>query len=85
MFGLPLQVIDNFLLQYNVGQALLLVFILATLGGLVQGSQKMLGIQWITFGLVFLLTPSSLEPIAFKFLGIVLLFLGPMLYVTARN
>ena len=31
---LPLQVIDSFLLNYNIGQALLLLFILATLGAL---------------------------------------------------
>lgn len=85
MLALPLQVIDNFLIQYNVGQALLVVFVLATIGVLVQGSQKILGIHWITFGLVFLLTPSSMEPIQYKFLGLALLFLGPMLYVTARD
>jgi len=85
MFALPLQILDNFLLQYNVGQALLLVFILATLAGLTQKSQKILGVQWIVFGLVFLLTPSSLEPVHYKFLGVALLFAGPLLYVTARN
>jgi hypothetical protein len=85
MLALPLQVIDNFLLNYNVGQAILLLFVLASLAALAQKSQKILGIQWIAFGLLFLLTPQSMEPIEFKFLGVALLFVGPMLLVTARR
>ena len=85
MLAPPLQVVDSFLLNYNVGQAILLLFVLATLGALVQKSQKIMGIQWIAFGLLFLLTPQSMEPIHFKFLGVALLFVGPMLYVTARS
>lgn len=81
----PLQVLDNFLINYNVGQALLLLFILATLATLTQKSQKIMGIQWMVFGLIFLLTPQSLEPVEYKFLGVALLFIGPMLYVTARR
>lgn len=85
MFAFPLQIIDNFLLNYNVGQAILLLFILATLGALTQKSQKIIGINWALFGLLFLMTPSGLAPIHFKFLGIALLFIGPMLIVTARR
>ena len=85
MLALPTQIVDNFLLNYNVGQAILLVFILGTLGALTQKSQKVLGLNWIAFGLLFLLTPGSLQPIHYKFLGIVLLFVGPMLLVTARD
>lgn len=85
MFALPLQVVDNFLLNYNVGQALLLVFILGTLGALTQKSQKVIGINWALFGLLFVITPSSLAPLHYKFLGIALLFVGPMLIVTARR
>ena len=81
----PLQVIDSFLLQYNVGQAILLLFLLSLVGGLVQRSRKLIALQIITFGLLFLLTPQSLlEDIYYKFLGIALLMIGPMLYATAR-
>lgn len=85
MLALPLQVIDNFLLNYNVGQAILLLFVLATIGALTQKSQKVIGINWVLFGLLFMLTPSGLAPIHYSFLGIALLFIGPMLIVTARD
>ena len=85
MLALPTQIVDNFLLNYNVGQAILFVFILGTLGALTQKSQKVLGLNWIAFGLLFLLTPSSLEPVHFKFLGIALLFVGPLLVISARR
>lgn len=85
MFAVPLQVIDNFLLQYNVGQAILLLFILSTLGALPLKSMKVIGLNTIVFGLLFLMTPSSMEPIEFKFLGLALLFIGPMVLVSARR
>lgn len=86
MIVLPLQVIDNFLLQYNVGQALLLVFILSFLGSIPLKSRKVFAIQFISFGLIFMLTPQSLlQAPHWKFIGIALLVIGPMLYVTARQ
>ncbi|MFB6146899.1 MAG: hypothetical protein ABEJ08_04360 [Halobacteriaceae archaeon] len=80
----PLPLVDDFLIQYNVGQALLLVFGLSVLGVLPLRSRRTLAFVVGTFGAIFLLTPSSLEPLHYKFLGIALLVLGPMLYVTAR-
>jgi len=82
---LPLQVIDSFLLNYNVGQALLLVFVLATVGILPLSSRRLLGINTIVFGLVFALTPQSIVPIHYLFLGIALLVVGPLLYTTADD
>ncbi|WP_101294641.1 hypothetical protein [Halegenticoccus soli] len=81
---LPLQVIDSFLLEYNVGQALLLAFVLTTLATLPLKSQKVLALNTILFGIIFTLTPQSLAPLHYLFLGIVLVVIGPMLYVTAR-
>lgn len=83
MFVLPLQLIDKFLIQYNVGQALLLVFVLSILATLPLKSQRLVALVTITFGLIFMLTPSSLQPPAFLFLGLGLLVIGPMLYITA--
>ena len=54
----PLQLVDSFLLQYNVGQALLALFILTTLGALPLRSRKILGLNTVVFGLIFLLTPT---------------------------
>jgi hypothetical protein len=85
MFAVPLQVIDSFLLQYNVGQAILALFILSTLGALPLKSMKIVGINTVAFGLLFLLTPDSMAPLHFKFLGLALLFVGPLLVVSARK
>lgn len=81
-----LQLIDNFLLQYNIGQALLAVLILSSLAALPLKSRKVFAIQFISFGLIFMLTPQSLlaEP-HWKFFGIALLVAGPVVYMTARK
>jgi hypothetical protein len=81
---LPLQVIDSFLLNYNVGQALLLVFALSVVGALPLKSQRVLAINLTLFGVIFLVTPVALMPIPYLFLGIALLVIGPLLYATAR-
>ena len=86
MYALPLQVIDNFLLQYNVGQAIFLLFILGFLAALPLKSRKVFGIHLVTFGVLYMLTPQSmLAKPHWKFLGIALLMLGPMVYITARK
>ncbi|MFW5978167.1 MAG: hypothetical protein ACOCP2_02905 [Halohasta sp.] len=81
---LPLFV-DSILLEYNIGQILLLGFVLTTLGALPLKSQQVIGINTILFGLVFLLTPSSLMPSYFLFLGLTLIVIGPIVYVTASR
>lgn len=78
----PLPLIDDFLRPYSVGQALLVVFLLSVLGVLPLKSRKVLSLNLAVFGLVFLLTPVQLAPIAFKFLGLALVVVGPMLYAT---
>jgi uncharacterized membrane protein HdeD (DUF308 family) len=88
MFALPLQVIDSFLLQYNVGQALLALYIVTTLAALPLKSQKIIGINTVVFGLIFVLTPSgpsALQPVHYQFLGIALIFVGPFLVITANR
>ena len=81
----PLPLIDDFLINYNVGQALLLLFVLSVLAAIPLGSRKVLSLNAITFGLIFVLTPVSLAPIHFKFLGIALLVVAPLLYTTASR
>jgi hypothetical protein len=88
MFALPLQLIDSFLTPYNVGQAILALYILSTLAALPLKSQQIIGINTVVFGLLFLLTPtgpSSLQPVHFQFLGIALIFVGPFLVITANQ
>ena len=83
MFALPLQVIDDFLLQYNLGQVLVLVFVLATLAALTQRSMKILAIQTMTFGLIFMLVPSIDGPGYYMYLGLGLMMAAPLVYVSA--
>ena len=81
----PLPLIDDFIINYNVGQALLLLFVLSVLAAIPLGSRKVLSLNAITFGLLFVLTPASLAPLHYKFLGIALLVAAPLLYSTARR
>ncbi len=82
---LPLQVIDGFLLNYNAGQALLLVFLLTTLGALPLKSGKILALNSIVFGTIFILTPQTLVPFHYMFLGIGLLVVGPMMLIASSR
>lgn len=80
---LPLQVVDSFLLDYNVGQALLLAFIVTTLATLALRSRKVIALNTMLFGVIFLLTPQALVPFHYLFLGITLLVVGPLLFATS--
>lgn len=81
----PLQVIDSFLLDYEIGQALLLAFVLAIPGLLILGSKKLLGMFFALFGVIFLLTPQAINSKVYLFLGLSLLFIGPMIVAIARE
>lgn len=80
--GVPLQVFDNFIIDYNIGQALLLVFALTTVGALTRGG-KIFAINTVLFGLVFALTPTSIVPFHYQLLGLLLLVVGPLAYVAS--
>ena len=82
---LPLQLIDSILINYNMGQVLLLGFVVTTLGALPLKSQQVIGVNTILFGLIFLLTPLSTMPSVYLFLGLTLLVIGPVVYVTANE
>lgn len=86
MFVLPLQVIDNFLLQYNVGQVLVLVFVLGFLGTLPLRSKTITGLHVASFGLLFMILPLSLmgNDVIYKLVGIGLIFIGPMVVVVGK-
>ena len=82
---LPLQVVDKFLVNYNVGQAILLGFFLTTVAVLPIGSRKVLALNTMVFGALFLLTPVGISKPHYLFLGLALLVIAPILYVTARR
>lgn len=80
----PLQILDDVIQSYHVGQVLLALFVLSVLGSFAL-SKKLLSLNVITFGLLFLIVPDTISSIEYKMLGIVLIALGPVLYTTARD
>lgn len=95
MLALPLQIVDNFLFNYNIGDVLLLVAVVGAIGILVQRSNKLFGIHLLTFGLLFVILPGNmLEPKAgsvfetvamYKFAGLALLVMAPVIYAISRR
>jgi hypothetical protein len=83
MFTLPLQALDSFLLQYNLGQVLLVVFVLAMLAALTQRSGRIIAIQTMTFGLLFAVVPSINGPSHYLYLGLGLILISPLIFTTA--
>ena len=82
---LPLQFIDAILLEFNMGQILLVGYLLATVGTLPLKSQKLIGLNTALFGLIFILTPTDMMPDLYLFLGITLIVIGPVVYATAND
>jgi hypothetical protein len=84
----PLQLVDNFLLDYHVGHVLILLFVLSVLAGVVLRSWRVFALNILLFGVIFLLTPASMlgaTPIVFKIFGVALILFGPLTYtVMAR-
>ena len=88
MFELvPLQLLESFLLDYHLGHVLTLLFGLSVLGSVPLGSRKLVAANVIIFGLLFIITPLSTmndEPI-YRFFGIALLLIAPILWAFARE
>lgn len=82
---LPMPVVDDFLLNYNLGQVLVLLFVLSVVGVLPMNSQRLVALNTMVFGVLFLVTPSSLAPLQYKFLGLALLVVGPLLYAMEQR
>jgi len=80
-----LQVLDNFLIQYNLGQALLLGYFFLMLGSIPLASVRVLSLNTLAFGLVFLIAPISMVPFHYKLLGGAMLVLAPVLYTLSSR
>lgn len=86
--GGPLQLVDSFLIDYHVGHALVLGFVLAVLATLPLKSLKTTAGVVVTFGLVFALTPGSLmgeAATSLRLAGVGFVVIGPMLFVYAQR
>ena len=87
MIEVPLQTIDNFLRQFHVGHLLVLGLVLSILAALPLKSAKVLAINVILFGTIFLLVPIPLtgDSSFYRLFGIGLIIVGPMLYFSANS
>lgn len=83
MNALPLQWLENFLLDYNVAHAVLVLFVLSVLGTLPLKSVKLSALTTAVFGLVFALIPSQMAPILWRFLGMGLVIVATLLYIVS--
>ncbi|MFP8956656.1 hypothetical protein ACLI4Y_08000 [Natrialbaceae archaeon A-CW3] len=86
MIEVPLQTIDNIMLELHMGHALIGLLVLAILGTLPLKSMKIMGLNLILVGTLFVLTPVSAtgDMIVFRLIGVALVVIGPMLYVAGR-
>ncbi len=80
----PLGLLDSFIQNYHMGQVLVALFVLAVVGSFGL-SKKLLSLNVIAFGLLFLIVPNTVSSIEYKLLGVALIFIGPILYTTARS
>lgn len=88
MVGLvPMPLVDDFLLNYHVGHAALLLFVLTVPAGLVKGSRKLVGLVLIAFGGLFLAVPSidAEAGLVYALFGVALMVVGPVLFTTATR
>ncbi|MFP4589858.1 MAG: hypothetical protein ACLFMX_08770 [Halobacteriales archaeon] len=85
--AIPLNFIDNLLLELGVGQVLIAVFVLAMLAALPLRSPKVLAINVVAFGIIFILTPYWVVDgyNLFLYAGIAMIFVGTMGFVYARR
>jgi hypothetical protein len=84
----PLPLFDDFVAQYHVGHVLVLLLALSVVGSIPVGSRKVLSINAGLFGVLFLATPGSMlgaNPFTYRFAGIALVVIAPILYATARS
>jgi hypothetical protein len=83
--AIPLQLVDDFLLQYNIGQVLLFVFVVGLLATLPLRNKTVVGLHVTLFGFILLVTPLSLlTDVVYQLVGVGLLFVGPMILVVGR-
>jgi len=83
MTPVPLQWMNDFLLSYNIGHALLAGFVLSILAVLPLQSRKVFALNAALFGVLFAIAPISASAFRWRLFGFVLLVLAPLLYLTS--
>ena len=80
----PLDLFDDLIQDYHLGHVLISVFVLSVLGSFAL-SKRLLSLNVMVFGLLFLIIPEGISSVEYKLLGVALVVIGPVLYTTARN
>lgn len=83
----PLGFIDRFLLEVHAGHALVGAFVLVMLAAAPLRSRKIMAINIVAFGAIFVLTPfwviDAYAP--YMLAGIAMIFIGTMLFAFAES
>jgi len=85
MDPVPLQVVNNYLMDKNVGQAVFVLFVLAVVGVIPLKSRKVLSVTVGIFGVILALAPISATSLQWRLVGLVLVVVAPVLYLTSRE
>lgn len=85
--AVPLGLIDEFLLDFDIGHVLILMFVLVMLAALPLRSRKILSINIVAFGLIFVLTPFWVIDGYdwFMYAGLGMVFIGTILFAFAES
>lgn len=95
MLAPPLQLVDSLLLQYNTGDAVLILFVLGLLATLPLKSRKVTTLHTLGFGLLLLILPGQMLTVSsegahllgsvlqYKMLGLGMLVAAPIVYSTS--
>ena len=85
MSAIVLQALDDFLLNYHVGQFLLVGFVFAMLASLPLKSVRVIAANLFGFGVLFTVIPLDLVPFHYRLFGLGLIVLSPVIYTAANN
>jgi hypothetical protein len=83
MTPVPLQWMNDFLLDYNLGHAIFVGFVLSIVAALPLQSRKVIALNVGLFGAIFVIAPLTVTAFRWRLLGIALLVVAPILYLTA--
>lgn len=74
--------LETFLLDYHMGHAMVLAFLL-TIGAVIPlKSKRVLTLTVLLFGVIFFLLPSQEVPEIYRFFGIALVVITPIIWTT---
>ncbi len=84
---LPLAWVDQVLLDYHVGHVLIVMFVLVMLAAVPLRSPKVLSLNVVAFGLIFVLTPFWVVEgyDAYIYAGIAMIVVGTMAFAYAES